>query len=416
MTRFMVRAVVAAAVLLAAPRPAPAGYLGREFPDFSATDPLTGREFSLSDLRGKVVVVDFWASWCGPCRREMPTLLELRDAYKDRGVEIVGISLDHDMERFRKFVADNGMSWIHVMEGGGWSTRLAKQYGIRSIPSMYVLDAGGVCVAERVRGQSLHQAVDRAVAAAEAAAAHGKSDQGIPEYAGLSGQLGRARLALQPILGPLDDLTARLDGLEVVADRLEPVVTATEGGPAAVRGRLDRLRDDVEEVRHALFMMGIIADERALSAVPADMDAAADLAAVRLAIGRMREACAEVGVQVREVDGRIRRLQEDISKRAAAADVLQDRIGAVGDDALTLSGLWCDPWIGQLDRAEDIIEEARAAAGACGDVDGLAAEAAAIRRAVEVKLADGSDLTELRDRFSDLARRLLACRDRIRGL
>ena len=143
-------------------------FLGEEFPDFSARDAITGEPFTLRDLRGSVVLVDFWASWCGPCRRELPHVKRAYEKYRDQGFEIVGISLDSSENRFRSFVRSNEMDWHHVMEGEGWRTRLALQYGVNSIPRMYLLDANGVCIAERVRGRALEAAVQRGLSAVAA--------------------------------------------------------------------------------------------------------------------------------------------------------------------------------------------------------------------------------------------------------
>ena len=84
---------------------------GKECPDFTAKDAITGQQFSLSDLRGKVVLIDFWATWCGPCVRELPNVKRAYSKYKARGFEIVSVSLDTDKQRFRRFVREKRMSW-----------------------------------------------------------------------------------------------------------------------------------------------------------------------------------------------------------------------------------------------------------------------------------------------------------------
>jgi thiol-disulfide isomerase/thioredoxin len=146
------------------PAEAQGQYSGRQFPDFAATDAVTRERFALSDLRGKVVVVDFWATWCGPCVREVPNLKRAYSKYKSQGLEIVSISLDTDKRRFQSFVRDKRMTWRHVMEGGGWKTRLAQRYRVNSIPRMYVIGPNGLCIAENVGGRSLDSAIKRGLA------------------------------------------------------------------------------------------------------------------------------------------------------------------------------------------------------------------------------------------------------------
>src|SRR5262245_12476283 len=137
---------------------------GQEVGDFTARDALSGQEFSLHDLRGRVVVIDFWATWCGPCVRELPNVKRAYSRYKAQGLEIVSVSLDSDRKRFESFVRQPGMTWHHVLEGGGWGTRLAQQFGVNSIPRMIVVDPKGVCIADGVRGRSLDQAIEAGLA------------------------------------------------------------------------------------------------------------------------------------------------------------------------------------------------------------------------------------------------------------
>lgn len=128
--------------------------VGGEAPDFSQPNP-EGESLSLSELRGKVVLVDFWASWCGPCRRENPNVVRLYEEYKDDGFEILGVSLDRTKDRWLQAIAQDGLEWLHVSDLKGWQNEVAQLYGVTSIPHTVLLDAEGRIIARGLRGPSL---------------------------------------------------------------------------------------------------------------------------------------------------------------------------------------------------------------------------------------------------------------------
>ncbi len=133
--------------------------VGAIAPDLAFPDP-DGKVRKLSDLRGKVVLIDFWASWCGPCRRESPNVRNVYAKYHDKGFEIYSVSLDRDANAWKKAIQDDGLNWPnHVSDLKYWSSEAAAIYGVRSIPAMFLLDKDGRIVAKDLRGEALERAV-----------------------------------------------------------------------------------------------------------------------------------------------------------------------------------------------------------------------------------------------------------------
>jgi len=112
-------------------------------------------QIALSSLRGKVVLIDFWASWCGPCRRENPAVKAIYEKYKDKGFEIYGVSLDNNLEQWKAAIAKDGLTWKHVSELKGWSSTPGKIYGVRSVPSTFLIDRDGRIVKSNFRSHEL---------------------------------------------------------------------------------------------------------------------------------------------------------------------------------------------------------------------------------------------------------------------
>ncbi len=131
-------------------------------PDFSATD-LDGKPISIEAYRGKVVLVDFWAVWCGPCIAEMPNVKKVYEKYKDKGFDIIGISLDNDETSLRDFLKENDIPWRQVFSGEGWDSPVSRQYGIYSIPNMWLIDKEGKLISNSARGEKLESMVVKAL-------------------------------------------------------------------------------------------------------------------------------------------------------------------------------------------------------------------------------------------------------------
>ena len=136
--------------------------IGKVVPNFSATD-LDGKPISLQDYRGKVVLLDFWAVWCGPCLTEIPNVKRVYDTYKDQGFDIIGVSLDTDETRLRNYLKKNNISWRQIFSGQKWKTPLAEQYHIRSIPAPWLIARDGTLISREARGVKLERLVVEAL-------------------------------------------------------------------------------------------------------------------------------------------------------------------------------------------------------------------------------------------------------------
>lgn len=134
--------------------------VGKPFPDFAEKD-LAGNPLSVSAYKGKVVLVDFWATWCGPCVGELPNVLAAYKKYHGKGFEIVGISLDQDQAKLTAFLKEQGMTWAQFFDGKGWDNKLAVRYGIESIPATFLLDGEGHIIARNLRGKALDEELTR---------------------------------------------------------------------------------------------------------------------------------------------------------------------------------------------------------------------------------------------------------------
>ena len=132
--------------------------IGQFAPEISLPSP-DGKEIALSSLKGKLVLIDFWASWCGPCRKEMPNVIKIYSKFKNKGFEIYGVSLDQDKEKWMEAITKDGINWPQVSDLKYWDNLAARIYNVQGIPYTVLIDKDGKIIAKNLRGQELEKKI-----------------------------------------------------------------------------------------------------------------------------------------------------------------------------------------------------------------------------------------------------------------
>jgi peroxiredoxin len=130
--------------------------IGAVAPVFTQKD-VDGKDVSLVDYKGKLVLIEFWASWCGPCREENPNLVKQYQTYKDKGFEILSVSLDSDKKSWVAAIAKDGLPWTHVSDLKGWNNEVGRLYGVRAVPASFLVGKDGKIVGAGLRGDALNK-------------------------------------------------------------------------------------------------------------------------------------------------------------------------------------------------------------------------------------------------------------------
>lgn len=134
--------------------------VGADAPNIRMTT-LNGEEFELASLKGKVYLIDFWASWCGPCRKENPNMVKIYNDYHAKGLEMVGISLDKSIAPWKAAIEKDGLRWIHISDLKYWQSEAAQLYVISSVPNTVLVDKDGKIVARGLHGEELRKAIEK---------------------------------------------------------------------------------------------------------------------------------------------------------------------------------------------------------------------------------------------------------------
>lgn len=133
--------------------------IGKQAPNFTLHD-RSGKSISLSSLKGKYVLIDFWASWCGPCRAESPNMVKLYNKFKNKNFEILGVSLDGSETAWNGAIEKDHLTWLHVSDLMQWNSPVVAMYGIDGIPATVIVDPNGIIVAKNLRGEELIAKLD----------------------------------------------------------------------------------------------------------------------------------------------------------------------------------------------------------------------------------------------------------------
>ncbi len=136
--------------------------IGKPFIDITMND-TAGNPVSLSSLKGKYILLDFWASWCGPCRAENPNVVAAYKEFKDKGFDVYGVSLDNDKEKWIEGINKDGLTWINVSDLKGWQCAARDDYGFNSIPHSVLIDKDGIIIAKNLKGEKLKEKLEEII-------------------------------------------------------------------------------------------------------------------------------------------------------------------------------------------------------------------------------------------------------------
>ena len=379
--------------------------VGKKFPSFTGKDAISGKSIDLEDFRGKVVLVDFWATWCGPCVGEIPNVKSVHDAFGDERFVVISISLDSDKAKCKSFIKDRGMDWYHIVDGGGWKTRLAKKYGINSIPKMYLIDHNGVCISDSARGGKLATEVERAIKKIPAGSApekqapkpasnpkqHEEPRQeplapaiSYEQLAQMQAQLGKATEDLERSTTMLAKFVSRIDSARNDLTRVEADLPSPKR-PASTRDGYLRVRSEIIELRRELFEFGLL-NERSIAA-PSDpfagrpqsdlqpfFQAKTQISMANHALAEMKQAVGPEADSVELCRVQLAGVANELKSPRGSAEQIQKRCDQACEEARAISERWSTAWQDQLQQLHDVVAQLNVPTAQlnarCDEIDG----------------------------------------------
>jgi len=409
--------------------PTPGKHLGETFPDFTFTDVLTGETVSLSEFRGKVVLLSFWRSNHAGCAAQLVHIKRAYLTYHERGLAVINVSLDEAVDEAREYILLKGIPGRHAVEGGGWDTRLARELGVLSVPELFVLDHDGVCIEDEARGTALPRVIRRAVRGVPESVRERSDPSGTAQnptvVRALEERIERARSTIDTVGRPLVSIHDRLDEVIELIDWIESQYPHPER-VQLVRIRFERIITLMREVRLELFMAGYLNDRdvqvpmspfEQYGVDPSTEQLAVverQLAPTRRAAIVMRLAMSGTWSHLQDTDSDLREVRRRLGWGRSDLEELTGKIDEIEKIVAVIRSRATDPWRRQLASIDDVLGRlAGTDTALLATLSELEERLAFCRRRLPIATRRPAAFIEVRDAYADLRVRLQAVIDEL---